>query len=146
MQDVIYYLKIKTRFKIKKQFNVRIIKICRDLIKLINFLNALNRAVLCQLKRSQKYYRRTKKLVAIFQFDCLKFINALTVFIWKKCKTIDDESITVENEQHKRKIDLNWVKNYFIGVHKFITYWKRKDKDFRNLNFINEEKVRYASH
>ena len=107
MQDVIHDLKIKTRFKVKEQFNVKIIKICRDSIKLINSLNALNRAALCQLKRSQKYYRRTEKLVAIFQFDCSKFINILTVFIRKKYKVIDDELTTVENEQYKQKIDSN---------------------------------------
>ena len=52
MQDVIHYLKIKARFKIKEQFDVKIIKICQNLMKLINFLNALNRVVLCQLKQS----------------------------------------------------------------------------------------------
>ena len=56
MQDMIHYLKIKTKFKMKKQFDVKIIKICRNLMKLINFLNTLNRVVLCQLKQSQKYY------------------------------------------------------------------------------------------
>ena len=56
MQDVIHYLKIKTRFKVKKQFNVRLIKICRDSMKLTNFLDALNRDILCQLKQSQKNY------------------------------------------------------------------------------------------
>ena len=104
---MIHYLKIKTRFKVKKQFNVRIIKICRDSMKLINFMNALNRVVLCQLKRSQKHYRRAKKFVTTFQFDYSKFINVLTVFIRKKRKTIDNESITVENEQYKQKIDSN---------------------------------------
>ena len=101
MQNVIHYLKIKARFKIKKQFDVKIIKICQDSMKLISLLNALNRAVLCQLKRSQKYYQKTKKLVAIFQFDYSKFINALTVFIREKRKTIDNELIAVENEQYK---------------------------------------------
>ena len=101
MQDIIHYSKIKTRFKIKKQLNVKIIKICQNLIKLINFLNALNWVALCQLKQSQKYYRRAEKLVATFQFDCSKFINALTVFIQKKHKPIDDKSITVENKQYK---------------------------------------------
>ena len=90
-------------------------------MKLINFLNALNRVALCQLKRNQKYYQRAEKLVATFQLDCSKFINALTVFIREKCKTIDDELITVENEQYKQKIDLNSIKNYFIDVYKFIT-------------------------
>ena len=104
---MIHYLKIKTRFKVKKQFDVKIIKICRDSIKLINLLNALNRVALCQLKRNEKHYRKAKKLVAIFQFDYSKFINALIIFIRKKCKTIDDKSITVENEQYKQKIDLN---------------------------------------
>ena len=52
IQNVIHYLKIKARLKAKKQFDVRIIKFCQDLMKLINFLNALNRIVLCQLKRS----------------------------------------------------------------------------------------------
>ena len=66
MQNVIHYLKIETRFKIEKQFNVKIIKICRNSIKLINLLNTLNRVALCQLKRSQKYYRKAKKLVATF--------------------------------------------------------------------------------
>ena len=47
IQDVIRYLKIKARFKVKKQFNVKIIKTRRDLIKLINFLNALNRITKC---------------------------------------------------------------------------------------------------
>ena len=98
MQDVIHYLKIKTRFKVKKQFDVRTIKTCRDSIKLTNSLNALNRAVLCQLKRNQKYYRRAKEFVATFQFDYSKFINILTIFIREKYKTIDDESITVQNE------------------------------------------------
>ena len=107
MQDVICYLKVKTRFETKKQLDIKIIKICQNSIKLTNLLNALNRAVLCQLKRSQKRYRRTKKLVVTFQFDCPKFINILIVFIRKKCKTIDDKSITVENEQYKRKIHLN---------------------------------------
>ena len=107
MQNVIHYLKIKTRFKIKKQFDVKIIKICRNSIKLTNLLNALNRIVLCQLKRSQKYYRRAEKLVVTSQFSCSKFINALTVFIRKKYKTIDDELITIENEQYKRKVDSN---------------------------------------
>ena len=60
MQDVIHYLKIKTRFKVKKQLNVRIIKIYRDSMKLIDFLNALNRVALCQLKQSQKHYRKRK--------------------------------------------------------------------------------------
>ena len=146
MQDVIHYLKIKTRFKVKKQFNVKIIKICRESMKLINLLNVLNRAVLWQLKRSQKHYRRAEELVAIFQFDCSKFINVLTVFIWEKCKTIDDESIPIENEQYRQKINVNWIKNYFMDVHRFIICWKQKDKDFMNLNFINEEKVRCASH
>ena len=50
MQNMIHYLKIKTRFKVKKQFNIRIIKIYQDLTKLTNLLNALNRIVLCQLK------------------------------------------------------------------------------------------------
>ena len=50
-------------------------------MKLINFLNALNRAALCQLQRSQKHYRRAKEFVAISQFDYSKFINALTIFI-----------------------------------------------------------------
>ena len=81
MQDVIHYLKIKTRFKVKEQLDVRIIKICRNSMKLINFLNALNRATLYQLKQSQKHYRKTEELVATFQFDCSKFINALTIFI-----------------------------------------------------------------
>ena len=66
MQDVIYYLNIKTRFKVKKQFDVRIIKVCRDSMKLINFLNALNRVVLCQLKQSQKHYQKAEKFVATF--------------------------------------------------------------------------------
>ena len=70
-------------------------------MKLINSLNALNRVTLYQLKRSQKHYRRAKKLVATFQFDCSEFINALTIFIQEKCRTIDDESIIVENEQYK---------------------------------------------
>ena len=56
MQNIIYYLKIKTRFKIKKQFNIKIIKICQDSMKLINTLNALNRVALCQLKQCQKHY------------------------------------------------------------------------------------------
>ena len=146
MQDVIHYLKIKTRFKIKEQFNVKIIKICRDSMKLINFLNALNRAVLCQLKRSQKHYRRAEKLVTNFQFDYSKFINAFTIFIREKRKTTDDESTTVKNEQYEREIDSNWVKNYFIDVHIFITCWKWKDKNFTNLNFIIEEKVRCVPH
>ena len=81
MQDMIHYLKIKTRFKVKEQFDIKIIKICLDLMKLINFLNALNRAALCQLKRSQKHYRKTKKFVATFQFEYSKFINVLTIFI-----------------------------------------------------------------
>ena len=76
-------------------------------MKLINFLNTLNRVALCQLKRSQKHYRRAEKFVAIFQFDCSKFINTLTTFIRKKRRTIDDESIIVENEYHKQKIDSN---------------------------------------
>ena len=70
-------------------------------MKLTNFLNALNRAVLCQLKQSQTYYRK-KKFVTTFQFDCSKFINVLTVFIQKKYKAIDNESIIVENEQYKQ--------------------------------------------
>ena len=101
MQDVIHYLKIKTRFKVKKQFNIKIIKICQNSMKLTNFLNTLNRTALCQLKRSQKHYRRTEKLVTTFQFDCSKFKNALTIFIRKKCKAINNESIIVENEQYK---------------------------------------------
>ena len=56
MQDVIHFLKIKTRFKVKEQFDIRIIKVCRDLIKLINFLNSLNRTVLYELKRNKKLY------------------------------------------------------------------------------------------
>ena len=56
MQDVIHYLNIKTRFKIKEQLDVKIIKMYQDSIKLINFLNALNRVALCQLKRSQNHY------------------------------------------------------------------------------------------
>ena len=76
-------------------------------MKLTNSLNALNRAALYQLKRSQKYYRRAEKLVATSQFDCSKFINTLTLFIREKCKTTDDKSIIVENEQYKRKIDSN---------------------------------------
>ena len=98
MQDVIHYLKIKTRFKVKKQLNVKIIRICQNSIKLINSLNALNRVVLCQLKQNQKHYRKTEKLVTTFQFDYSKFINALTIFIRKKYKMIDDKSIIVENE------------------------------------------------
>ena len=47
MQDEIHHLKIKTRFKIKNQFDIKIIKIYQDLMKLINLLNALNRVVLC---------------------------------------------------------------------------------------------------
>ena len=70
-------------------------------MKLINFLNALNQVVLCQLKRIQKHYRKTKKFVATFQFNYSKFINALIIFIREKCRAIDNESITVENEQHK---------------------------------------------
>ena len=101
MQNVIHYLKIKTRFKVKEQFDVKIIKICRNLIKLINLLNALNRTALCQLKQSQKHYRRAGELVATFQFNYLKFINALTIFIRKKCKTTDNKLITIENEQYK---------------------------------------------
>ena len=66
MQDVIHYLKIKTKFKIKKQFDVWIIKVCQDLIKLMNFLNTLNRVALCQLKQSQKHYRKTKNLLQLF--------------------------------------------------------------------------------
>ena len=107
MQDVIYYLKIKTRFKTKEQLDIKIIKICRDLMKLINSLNVLNRVVLCQLKQSQKHYRRAKEFVAISQFDCSKFINALTVFISERYRTINNVSITVENEQYKQKIDSN---------------------------------------
>ena len=42
MQDVIHYLKIKIKFKVKKQFNIRIIETCRDSMKLINLLNILN--------------------------------------------------------------------------------------------------------
>ena len=146
MQDVIHYLKIKARFKVKKQFNVKILKTCRDSMKLINSLNALNRAALYQLKRSQKHYQRAKKLVTTFQFDCLKFINALTIFIRKWFKTIDNESTIVENEQYKRDIDSNWVTNYFIDVHRFITCWKREGKNFTNLSFMNEEKVCCVSH
>ena len=52
MQDVIHYLKFKTKFKIKEQFNVKIIKVCQNLMKLTNLLNALNRVVLCLLKQS----------------------------------------------------------------------------------------------
>ena len=52
MQGIIYYLKIETRFKIKEQSNFKINKICRNSMKLINSLNALNRVALCQLKRS----------------------------------------------------------------------------------------------
>ena len=107
MQDIIHYLKIKTRFKVKEQLDIKIIKICQDLIKLINSLNALNRVTLYLLKRSQKHYRKAEKLVATFQFDCSKFINALIIFIRKKRKVTDDESITIENEQYKQKIDLN---------------------------------------
>ena len=70
-------------------------------MKLITFLNALNRVALYQLKRNQKHYRRTKNIVTIFQFDYSKFINALIVFIREKYKAIDDKSITVENEQYK---------------------------------------------
>ena len=98
MQDVTHYLKIKTKFKVKEQLNVKIITIYQDLIKLINLLNALNRAALCQLKRSQKHYRRAEEFVANFQFDSSKFINVLTVFIREKRKTIVDESITIENK------------------------------------------------
>ena len=76
-------------------------------MKLINFLKLLNQAALCQLKRSQKHYRRTEELVVTFQFDCSKFINALTIFIQEKYKAIDDKSITVENKQYKENIDLN---------------------------------------
>ena len=81
MQDAMNYLKIKARFNVKEQLNVKIIKICRDLMKLTNFLNALNRVILCQLKRNQKQYRRAEELVAIFQFDHSKFINILIIFI-----------------------------------------------------------------
>ena len=56
MQDVIHYLKIKTRFKVKEQLDVKIIKVCRNSMKLTNFLNALNQVALCQLKQNQKYY------------------------------------------------------------------------------------------
>ena len=107
MQDVIHYLKIKTRFKAKKQLDIKIIKIYQDSMKLINSLNTLNRIGLCQLKRSQKYYRKAEKLVATLQFDCSKFINTLIIFIRKKRRTIDNESIIVENGQCKRKVDSN---------------------------------------
>ena len=70
----------------------------------------------------------------------------MTVFIREKRKTINDESTIVENEQYKQEINSNWVKNYFIGVHKFIICWKRKHKDFTNLNFLSEKKVRCVSH
>ena len=66
IQDVIHYSKIKTEFKVKEQFDFRIIKIRRDLMKLISFLNALNRVTLCQLKQNQKYYRETKRFVVTF--------------------------------------------------------------------------------
>ena len=72
-----------------------------------NFFNALNRVTLCYLKRNQKYYRKAKEFVATFQFDCSKFINILIIFISKKRKTIDNELITVENEQYKQKINSN---------------------------------------
>ena len=42
MQNVIEYLKIKTKFKIKKQLVVKIIKICRNLMKLTNFTISRN--------------------------------------------------------------------------------------------------------
>ena len=64
MQDVIHSLKIKAKYKVKEQFNIKIIKICRNSMKLINFLNALNRVTLCQLKRSQKPYRRAEEFFA----------------------------------------------------------------------------------
>ena len=81
MQDIIHYLKIKTKFKLKKQFNIRLIKIYQDAIKLTNFLNVLNRVALCQLKQSQKHYRKAEKFVATLQFDCSKFVKILTIFI-----------------------------------------------------------------
>ena len=100
MQNVIEYLKIKTKFKIKKQFIVKIIKIYRNLMKLINFMISRNRINLCQLKRSQKQYRRINEFIATFQFECSEFINALIVFIRKKRKT-SDELTFIENEQYK---------------------------------------------
>ena len=46
IQDMIHYLKIRTKFKVKEQLNIKIIKICQNSMKLINFLNALNRVTL----------------------------------------------------------------------------------------------------
>ena len=46
MQDMIHYLTLETRFKVKEQLDVRIIKICQNSMKLINLLNALNRVAL----------------------------------------------------------------------------------------------------
>ena len=98
------------------------------------------------IKAKLKTLSKSRRACCDFSFDCSKFINALTVFIWEKRKMTDDKSITVENEQYKQEIDSNWVKNYFIDIYKFITCWKQEDKDFTNLNFKNEKKVRCVSH
>ena len=59
------------------------------------------------IKAKLKTLSKNKKLVATSQFDCLKFINALTIFIRKKYKTIDDELIIVKNKQYKQEINSN---------------------------------------
>ena len=89
MQNMIEYLKIKTRFKVKEQFIVKIIKTYRNLIKLINSMISRNQVDLYQLKRSQKQYRRINEFVTTFQFEYFEFINALIIFIQKKYKVND---------------------------------------------------------
>ena len=54
MQNMIEYLKIKTKFKVIEQLVIKIIKIYQNSIKLINFTILRNRVDLRQLKRSQK--------------------------------------------------------------------------------------------
>ena len=84
MQDVIHYLKIKARFKVKKQFNVKIIKIYRNSTKLINFLNALNRAALYQLKAKLKTLSKSKEALSDFSVRLFEIHECIDSFHSRK--------------------------------------------------------------
>ena len=40
-----------------------------------------------------------------------------------------------------REKDPLWTKDYFVGVYRSLTCWKRDEKDHTDLNQLHEEKV-----
>ena len=144
MQNILLYSKSKSVSVACQQLNEEIIKAFRDSMNLSMSLDENDETHLLNLYQNSRHWRRAKLVATESKFECLNFIDALTMFIREQRKRANDISY---NDTHFdiRERDSFWAKNYFVEIHKSLICWKRDEKNSTNSNRLEEEKMWCAS-